>query len=166
MSKLSIATALAAILFLGSSDALACGATLFGSGQGSRFQAYRARVPANVLIYASPALAQSSATEGSRVPEGLRSAGHKVTVVGDADALAAALREQHYDVVIAGAGDAEAVAQQVDGSGPGTGILPVVSKSSGASSMVPDRFPESVKFNAGTGQFLRAINNLMAARAQ
>ena len=166
MNKKLVTAGLVAGLSLAAvADAQACGATMFGTGQGSRFQAYRARVPANVLIYASPQLADSSATTKPAIQDGLRKAGHQVTVVSDADALSAALAERHYDVVIAGAGDAEAVAQRVDGSENPVGIVPVVGGSTG-SPFDTERYAQTLKSNAGIGQFLKAINNVMALRAQ
>ena len=167
MRTRSIATALAAVLFLGATDALACGATLFGTGQGSRFQAYRARVPANVLVYASPELARGGASDDARVPNGLRRAGHTVTVVGDADALADALAAGRFDIVIASAGEAETVARQLDPDSDLTaGILPVVGQASDDHALVEGRYLESVRIDAGIGQFLKAINERMAARAR
>ena len=167
MNKTLLSTGLiAAALSLVPGESQACGATLFGTGQGTRFQAYRARVPANVLIYASDQLADSSATTEPGIKDGLEKAGHKITVVSSADALSAELKAKHYDVVIAGAGDADTVADQLDArAGKGTGIVPIVSKTS-AASLSPERYPTSLRTGAGIGQFLKAINSVMALKVK
>ena len=165
MKQKPIAAGLVAgVLLLAATDAGACGATLFGTGQGSRFQAYRARIPANVLIYATPQLADTSAAAEPAIQDGLRKAGHQVTVVSDADSLSAALAERRYDVVIADAGDAQAVADQLDGSVARTGVVPVVAKGAAPAGFAPDRFAQSLRASAGIGQFLKAINDAMSAR--
>lgn len=167
MNKILLTTGLiAASLSMAPIESQACGATLFGTAQGARFHAYRARVPADVLIYASPQLADSSATTEPGIQEGLQQAGHRITVVTDADSLAAALKDRHYDVVIAGAGDADAVASQLDGSGKVTSVLPIVDKSSGGRSFAPDRYAQTLRASAGIGQFLKAINKLMEVKIQ
>ena len=134
MNKKLVTAGLVAGLSLGAvADAQACGATLFGTGQGSRFQAYRARVPANVLIYASPELASGSKATDPAVQDGLSRAGHKITVVSDANALSEALKNNRYDVVIASSADAETVAQRIDPAAAKTRILPVVASSGSGS---------------------------------
>jgi len=162
MNKTLLSTGLlAAAMALAPSVAEACGATLFGTGQGSRFQAYRARVPADVLIYASEQLAGTSATSEPGIQQGLEKAGHRITVVNDLDALGAALKAGHYDVVIASAGDADTVASRLEGGAQPTGIVPVVGKSSGGG-YSPERYPYSLRASAGIGQFLKVINSVMA----
>jgi len=147
-------------------DAEACGATLFGAGQGSRFQAYRARVPADVLIYASPQLADSSATTEPGIQAGLKKAGHRVTVVSDADALASALSQHDFDVVIAGAGEADAVAQQLGNPGKPVGVLPIAVGEGDGAGLSRERYPQLLAGGANLGQFLKAINQLMSLNNQ
>ena len=157
---------IAGALLLSAADTQACGSTLFGTGQSSRFHAYRARVPANVLIYASPQLADSSATTEPKIQDGLKRAGHKVTVVADADSLSAALAEGHFDVVIADADDAQVVANRLDGSGQSAGIVPIVGESSDPSAVSLVGYPQTLRASAGIGQFLKAIGNVMSVRAK
>src|SRR5688572_5203633 len=74
----------------------ACSEGMFSSGKGLAFQSYLAPRPAQVLIYSN-----APDSESSSLNEGLQKAGHTLTVVHDADALAAALDRQRYDIVIA-----------------------------------------------------------------
>jgi len=163
MNRKLVTAGLVAGLSIGAvTDAAACGAALFGTGQGSRFQAYRARVPANVLIYASPELAGGSKATDPAVQDGLSRAGHKVTVVSDQAALTEALKSQRFDVVIASSGDTETVARELDPSASTTRILPVVaSAGSGAGSA---DYAQALRASAGIGQFLKALNKLMEAK--
>ena len=163
MNKMMIAAGLiAGSLSAVPLDAQACGATLFGAGQGSRFQAYRARVPADVLIYASPQLATSTATSEPGIQAGLKKAGHRVTVVSDADALASALSGQRFDVVIAEAGEVDAVAAQLGNAGRPVGVLPIAVGESDGAGLSRERYPQLLAGGANLGQFLKAINQLMS----
>lgn len=165
MRKLGlIAVCLATGLSLAPPEALACGSTLFGTGQGARFQPYRARVAAEVLIYASPQLAASSAADEAGIQAGLKQAGHSVTVVSTPEALASALGSAHYDVVIASAGDAETVAGQIDGRGARTDILPLVDRTTAVAGFSASDYAQSLRASAGIGQYLRSINKLMELR--
>src|SRR4051812_6793450 len=89
------ALGLALVLALASSPASACGEGQFNMGQGLRYQGYLAPHPATVLVY------DAAASDHEALYAGLQKAGHKVTVVGSADAMSQALHERRYDVVIA-----------------------------------------------------------------
>ena len=163
MNKKLVTAGLVAGLSIGAvADAQACGATLFGTGQGSRFQAYRARVPANVLIFASPELAGESKAADPAVQDGLSRAGHRVTVVSDAKALDEALKSNHYDVVIASSNDADTVAQRLDPAAARTQILPVIAASGSGSAA--EGYAQTLRAGAGIGQLLKALNKLMEAK--
>jgi hypothetical protein len=135
--------------------ARACSEGLFNSGKGLAFQGYLAPRPAVVLLY-------STAPEDQRVAlrAGLQRAGHRVTEVGDASALAAALAANHYDVVITGLDAASAVPASATDDAPR--VLPVVARAQRSSPQVRDRYPVVVVDGASLGQYLRGINRLLS----
>jgi hypothetical protein len=80
-------------LFL-SSEAVACGESLFRVGKGVAYRAYSAPMPVNVLVYAETEAQREMATR-------LADAGHRVTIAKGGDDLAAKLSAAGYEVVIA-----------------------------------------------------------------
>ena len=121
MNRCILATvALASSLALASPSVSACGEGQFNMGQGLRYQGYLAPHPATVLVY------DDGATDRKALYVGLQKAGHKVTVVGSADAMTQALRAGHYDVVIADFDDAAALQSRAAGTSNKPGVLPVV----------------------------------------
>jgi hypothetical protein len=121
--------------FAPSPQASACSEGLFNSGKGLAFQGYLAPRPALVLIYSPSPSAQGD----------------------DAAGLAAALAANHYDVVITGLEDVDAVAA----SASGPRVLPVVARAQRSSPQVRDRFAVFVVDGASLGQYLRGINRLL-----
>ena len=102
--------ALAFSLALSCLPPCACGEGQFNMGQGLRYQGYLAPHPATVLVY------DDGASDRKALYAGLQKAGHKVTVVGTADAMSQALRAGHYDVVIADFDDAAALQSRAAGT--------------------------------------------------
>src|SRR4249919_1423278 len=94
-------SALVAGLSIGLSPAAsACGEGQFNMGQGLKYQAYLAPRPATVLVYADDA-SESSPARREALIAGLRASGHKVTEVHDDAALAQAMKDQQFEVLIA-----------------------------------------------------------------
>lgn len=153
---LALALALAGIPALSS----ACSEGMFSSGKGLAFQSYLAPRPAQVLIF-------STAPDGERNPlhAGLQKAGHTLTVVRDADALAAALERQHYDIVITAIDDAAQVASTVDGGADAPTLLPIVARGTDDASSLRERFGAFVFDGASLGQYLTVINRVLSSRA-
>jgi hypothetical protein len=135
----------------------ACSEGMFSSGKGLAFQSYLAPRPAHVLIY-------SPSSDGDRDPlhAGLEKAGHTLTIVRDADAMAAALESRHYDVVIAAA---EHVATTVPTGADAPAWLPIVARGTGSASSLRDRFGTFVFDGASLGQYLTGINRVLSSRA-
>jgi CheY-like chemotaxis protein len=151
--------ALAFALALACVPASACGEGQFNMGQGLRYQAYLAPHPATVLVY------DDGAGDRQALYGGLQKAGHKVTVVRDATALAQALRARRFDIVIADFDDAATV-QSGSASNPGQPrLLPVVARSRRNAPEVLDRFKWFLLDGASLGQYLKVINQLMSMRA-
>jgi hypothetical protein len=168
MNRLILASfALAAGLGLGLSTAQACGEGQFNSGQGLPYQSYLAPRPATVLIYANP---DPTTTDSARqeLYAGLEAAGHKVTVVADASALADTLREQHYDVLITSFDSVDAVAAATATAGETTSrpaLLPVVARKNRNDAQVRSRFAAFLTDGASLHQYLKMIGKALPANA-
>jgi ABC-type amino acid transport substrate-binding protein len=156
------AIATAAIAFaiaLACQPARACGEGQFNMGQGLRYQGYLAPHPATVLVY------DDGAGDRRALYAGLQKAGHKVTVVGSADAMSQALQAGRYDVVIADFDDAAALQTRASGTSPKPGVLPVVARSRRNAPEVSSRFKLFLLDGASLGQYLKGINQLLSMRA-
>ena len=151
---------LATLLSAAATPALACGEGQFNTGQGMRYQGYLAPRPATVLVYDDA----GDAGRRGKLYAGLKQAGHKVTVVTDAAALDAATAGGHFDVVIAdfaGAGFARAEALRATAA---TRVLPVVARTERNNPAVRGRFESVLVDGASLGQYLKAINQTLAAK--
>jgi hypothetical protein len=152
---LALALALSGVPALSS----ACSEGMFSSGKGLAFQSYLAPRPAHVLIYST-----SPDDDDSPLHAGLQKAGHRLTFVRDADALAAALEGHHYDIVIAGIEDAEQVATNVETGAGAPTLLPIVARGMANASSLRERFGEFVLDGASLGQYLTVINRVLSSR--
>ena len=141
----------------------ACGEGMFNTGKGLRYQAYLAPRPAAVLVYTVP---DASSGERDALYAGLEKAGHRVTVVRDADALKRAIAEHRYDVVISAFDVVDAIPAQADTEAAAPTVLPVVARSDRNSPQLRSRFDLFVLDGASLGQYLRAINKAVAVRAR
>jgi len=157
MNRLIATAALGFSLALAWSPASACGEGQFNMGQGLRYQGYLAPHPATVLVY------DEAAGDHTALYAGLRKAGHKVTVVGTAEAMSQALQAGRYDVVIADFDDATAW-QARAGTGARPGVLPVVARNRRNAPEVSSRFKLFLVDGASLGQYLKGINQLLSLR--
>jgi ABC-type amino acid transport substrate-binding protein len=128
-------------------------------GQGLRYQGYLAPRPASVLVY------DDGASNRKALYAGLQKAGHKVTVVGTADAMSQALQAGRYDVVIADFDDAAAL-QSRAGTSAKPGVLPVVARNRRNAPEVSSRFKLFLLDGASLGQYLKGINQLLSMRVK
>jgi CheY-like chemotaxis protein len=149
------------ILLLSAPAATACGEGQFNMGQGLGYQAYLAPNPADVLVLAPGA---------DRVARrdlylGLQRAGHRVTLVGDAAELQQALAAHHFDVVIAGIGDADAVAPAI-AANQATRLIPVVPRTARRDPRLREQYAAFLLDRASLGQYLRAINASVTVAAR
>jgi ABC-type amino acid transport substrate-binding protein len=159
MNRITAIAALGFSLALACSSACACGEGQFNMGQGLRYQGYLAPHPASVLVY------DSGASEHKALYAGLQKAGHKVTVVGTADAMSQALQAGRYDVVIADFDDAAAL-QSRAGTSAKPGVLPVVARNRRNAPEVSSRFKLFLLDGASLGQYLKGINQLLSMRVK
>jgi len=161
-----IGIALTSALVVSPAPGLACGEGSFNAGKGLPFQSYLAPRPATVLIYANP---DPSASDSQRIAlyAGLQKAGHRLTVVSNADELADALRDKHYDVVITAFDTVDTVAKTLGAStaeaSANTTLLPVVARKDRGSVQTSNRFGAVLTNGASLGQYLRTINKLLPA---
>jgi CheY-like chemotaxis protein len=144
---------------LTTSLALACGEGQFNMGHGLQYQSYLAPRPATVLVYSG---AGETPAQRNALVKGLRDSGHKVTAVSDANAMAAALQSQHYDVLIADYADIDTAASQAQAAGPAApALVPVVAKSMRHDASLHERFRAFVLDGASLGQYLKSINTAL-----
>lgn len=137
----------------------ACGEGIFHMGDGLAYQGYLAPRPAIVLVYQDRA--GMPPAERVAVYRGLVQAGHRVTVATGPEALARALQERRYDVVIADLDAERAVVAATSAAGAETKLLPVVARSERNAPAVRERQAGFVLDGASLGQYLRHINHLM-----
>ena len=162
MSKSVFATTLlAAMLLFTPGPARACGEGLFNMGQGLRYQGYLAPRPAALLVYD---LDRAPAENRIAVYRGLVRAGHRLTIAHDPDELALALRQQRYDVVIAGYDNVDMVAARASGAASTARMLPIVARSQRNTPTVRNRFALFLLDGASLGQHLKNIDQLVKGK--
>jgi hypothetical protein len=159
MKRTTTTVALGFSLALASFHASACGEGQFNMGQGLRYQGYLAPHPATVLVY------DQAASDRKALYAGLQKAGHKLTVVGSADAMSQALQSGRYDIVIADFDDAAAL-QSRTGAATTPGVLPVVARNRRNAPEVGNRFKLFLLDGASLGQYLKGINQLLSLRVK
>ncbi|MEO8803437.1 MAG: hypothetical protein ABI304_03795 [Rudaea sp.] len=162
MKAMTVSTAfLAATLALITFDAGACGESMFHSGQAMRYHAFISRQPANILVY-RPDTTDSSVDQ-KRIFAGLEKAGHKVTVVRTNQALARALADRQYDVIIAGARDMSAISALLGKEQHEPALLAVLT-SGPADESLRQRYPDNLRDSDGLNQYLKTIEHTMQTR--
>ncbi|MGD8324428.1 MAG: hypothetical protein PVF50_08675 [Gammaproteobacteria bacterium] len=135
--------------------ALACGEMMFNAGRGLPFQSYLAPRPADVLVLWTDASQDDYYAA-------LQRAGHHITLVADAEDMAAQLRQNQFDIIIADFDALSAVPEQVaNDSAPGPRLLPIVARSLRKSPQVRDRFEQFLIEGASIGQYLTIINRVL-----
>ncbi|MEO6065922.1 MAG: hypothetical protein ABIP49_09120 [Lysobacterales bacterium] len=164
MKKPLISTLVTGVLLVAAADAFACGETLFRTGQGMRYNSYAAPRPATVLIYSD---ATSATAKNEReLRQGLEKAGHRVTVVSNAEGWSTATGARPFDVVIADLAEIDALTESMASASAKPDFLPVVTRSDGTERELRARFAWCVREGAGVGQYLKAINKVMEARVK
>ena len=154
-------TFLTTLLLLAPGSVLACGEGLFNMGQGLRYQGYLAPRPAAVLVYD---VERAPAEERIAVYRGLVRAGHRLTIAHDPGELALALRQQPYDVVIAGYGNVDMVAASTSIATSTAKLLPVVARSQRNAPAVQSRFALFLLDGASLGQHLKRIDQAVKGK--
>lgn len=161
MNKPVLATALLITALLAPGPVQACGEGLFNMGQGLRYQGYLTPRPAVVLVYDRE---RAPAADRIAVYRGLVRAGHRLTIAHSPDELALALRQQRYDVVIAGYDNVDLVAARASGAASTAKLLPVVARSQRNAPTVHSRFALFLLDGASLGQHLKSIDQLVKGK--
>lgn len=142
---------------------LACGDKFLVSSRGTRYQ--RAPVGgghAAILIYTNPASDLSKALSGMAVDATLRKAGYQPTSVDTSAAFETALTHGHWDLVLVGLADAQAVSQRVQSN---SGVLPVVLNASAAVvKQTRKLYPVVLRLPSKNPEFLDAVDEALASR--
>jgi len=140
-----------------------CGDKFLVTSRATRYQRARAgRESASILIYVNPA-DTAKAFAGDSLDEALRKAGHRPTVVITAEQFQSALGRGGWDLVIAGIGDARALAV----APRNFGVLPViVSPSANEWNQTRKQFFVVLRGPAKSPAVLEAIDEVLAARAK
>jgi len=163
MNNLHVAIALATVgLSIAAVDAQACGESMFHTGSAMRYHAFITRRPATILVY-SPGSWKSGVTQ-AELYSGLENAGHKVTVVGDADALSQALSAHQYDVIIASSGEMDSIAAHIVKSAREPNFIAVINRDAGDERQLRERFPRNVREGDDLNQYLKSIEQTMETR--
>ena len=161
MSKLGT-TALLLVVAISASDAQACGEVMYRMGGALRYHAFVTRHPAQILLYQGPSAQQANSSDGQRFHESLEKAGHRVTIVESSDALAKALTERQYDVIITYAGDLPAIQEQVAHVAREPALIPVFQR--GDQGVMRKQYPLALNEDANLNQFLKTIEQTMKSR--
>jgi ABC-type amino acid transport substrate-binding protein len=161
MSKLGT-TALLLVVAISAADAQACGEVMYRMGGALRYHAFITRHPAQILLYNGTAAQQANSADSQRFHENLEKAGHKVTVVDGPDALAKALGESSYDVIITYAGDLPAIREQITHVTREPALIPVLQR--GDQDAMRKQYPLALNEDANLNQFLKTIEQTMKSR--
>ncbi|MBK5299081.1 MAG: hypothetical protein JJE40_18160 [Vicinamibacteria bacterium] len=117
--RLALVALAAASLCVQSGEVIACGDKFLVASRGTRFQrAGLARQPAAILLYANPASRLAATLDALSLPGALIKVGYAPTTVVGADALARAMRERTWDLVLVDLADSDAVRAQRTGRRP------------------------------------------------
>jgi hypothetical protein len=142
-------------------DAQACGEVMYRMGGALRYHAFITRHPAQILLYEGPVARDSAGAGHGQFHDNLEHAGHKVTVVDSPEALASALAERRYDVVITYAADLPAISEQIAHVAHEPSLIPVFA---GDADTERRRYPLAMNADANLNQFLKTIELMMRAR--
>lgn len=167
MNKFRKTTTLAFAITLSTAaigQAQACGEVMYRMGGALRYHAFITRHPAEILIYAGSSAVGRSDAERTKFRDNLEKAGHRVTEVASAEALAQTLATHHYDVIIASAGDMPAVSTQIANAPREPALIPVLERGATNERELRERFPQMVNEDANLNQFLKTIEQSMKGK--
>ena len=149
-----------------SSPIEACGDKFMLSGRGMSFEMmYRARYPGAVLLYSPGAL---SKTDYTKLQALLTRAGHKVTLVRDADKVASTASAIKADVVVTPLADAGTIGAQAKLTPSVPAILPVLATGNKAEKAACKQQPYAceLKVEDSPERFIIAVNETMTGRTK
>ena len=92
-------------------------------------------------------------------------AGHRVTVVQDADAFSKAVADKRYDVVIADLSDVDQLSSDAGLLASQARLLPVVNRKSRNAPELRSKFSLMLVDGASLGQYLKVINQALVPKS-
>ena len=149
-----------------SGDVLACGDKFLLLGRSLRYEeAYAAKHPASVLLYADPA--SGFATVEPEVFKLLQKAGHKPVAVESKAALTAALKSTPFDVIFADVADLDAVDAEAGAVKARAVVLAVIYTPTDAEKKAAEKKYSCLLSAKGKDRhFLAVVNEVMRLRAK
>jgi hypothetical protein len=140
-------------------QAQACGEVMYRMGGALRYHAFITRHPAEILLYSDAE--QSPGANRDEFHHNLEKAGHKVTAVYGTEALAHALADGHYDVIITYAKDVPTINAQLAHAQREPSLIPVFQSGDDA---MRKQYPLALNDDANINQFLKTIEQTMKTR--
>ena len=143
----------------------ACGDKFLLIAGARALRGYTASHPGSILIYRPVKADRSLATQDPQLAAGLKQAGHKVDVLGDASKLADTLNAGRYDIVLADFADAIALEPQVRQAASKLALVPVMYQRSKAEIAAAEKqFVCLLKAPERISRFLSVLDELMKTR--
>lgn len=142
----------------------ACGASLFGVGQNSRFRSYKAPRPANVVVYVDATLSERQLGDPADFERALERSGHQVTLARSQPELSAALSAGEVNIVMADLAVMASIANDAQQLGSSAAMLPIVADLEASLQTSIEGYQRSLAPDADLRETLRAINDLMKLR--
>lgn len=140
----------------------ACGDKFIRLGQSSRHKAYAAVNRASILVYVPAGV---KAGDVRAFESSLKRAGHSPLSVRNMDAVARALRQHQYDIIITGIADAGVMKAHAASISPHADVLPVVSKrASNVAAKAEREYRFMIDVDGPRLNPLATIDDLMEAR--
>jgi hypothetical protein len=159
------AIALIAAMFLGNSVAAGCGDKFVVLGRGVRFA--RAKYPARIVIYKSPASHIPAADKEYMLESTLKLAGHKPSVAENPGELRKLLSARPYDLVLGDVSDAGSLEGTVHASNSDATVIPVMYNPTPAElADAQGRYNCLVKTSKKNTDLLSVIDETMLARSK
>jgi hypothetical protein len=163
LRRQSLLALLATVLGVLPADTWACGDKFLVIGRSVK-RVPKARHPAAIVLDERPGSALARVAKEMKLEATLRQAGHDVTSVTQGGSLRALLAARRYDFVLVDLPGADAVALEIEGSGPE--LVPVANKTSEEALRAAQR-EHAVVIKAGKGfAYLAALDESMARRAR
>jgi hypothetical protein len=156
LAKLTLGAALA----LAAIGAQACGEVMYRMGGALHYRAFITKHPAQILLYQNSSQPPADTEQFHR---NLEKAGHRVTLTGSPGALAQALAEHSFDVIIAYAADLPTVNAEIEKAARTTTLIPVFAHDSDEQG-TRQRYPLALSENSNLNAFLKTIEKSMKAR--
>ena len=163
----SCAAAVVATLLLSRGDLAACGDKFVLLGRGMKTEMGRAKNPASILIFNSPASRLSAAEREYGLASQLKAAGHKPLVLQDRVQFGEALISRSYDVVLVDFSEARDLEQEARRDSPDTAVIPVLYKPTGAELAEAEKLYGCLLKTPGRhDDLLTVIDEVMRSRAK